>query len=68
MKAFTPEIVKLKDRRVVTVTSTGDPNKVMEPYMKALYGAAYFAKMKVYKPKGDIWFVQIYLTYKSKLN
>lgn len=52
MKAFVPRITKLPDRKVVTVTSHGDPNKVMEPYMKALYGAVYWAKMGVYKPKG----------------
>jgi len=51
MKAFTPQISKLPDRKVITITSFGDPNKVTEPYMKALYGAAYWAKMKVYKPK-----------------
>ena len=52
MKAFVPQISKIADRKVVTVTSTGDPNVVMEPYMKALYGGVYHAKMKVYKPKG----------------
>jgi hypothetical protein len=52
MKPFTSQISKLKDRKMITVTSYGDPNFVMEPYMKALYGAAYWAKMKVYKPKG----------------
>lgn len=52
MRAFTPQISKLIERKVLSVTSIGDPNKVMEPYMKALYGAAYYAKMKVYKPKG----------------
>lgn len=52
MRAFTPQISKIGDRKIITVTSVGDPNKVMEPYMKALYGAAYYAKMKVYKPKG----------------
>ncbi|MFA5926590.1 MAG: GyrI-like domain-containing protein [Patescibacteria group bacterium] len=52
MKPFTPQISKIEDRKVVTVTSVGDPNVVMEPYMKALYGAVYYAKMKVYKPKG----------------
>jgi hypothetical protein len=51
MKAFEPEIVKLPDRKMVSVTSIGDPND-SGPYMKALYGAAYWAKMKVYKPKG----------------
>ncbi len=52
MKPFTPQITNLPDRKVVSVTSVGDPNDVMEPYMKALYGAVYHAKMKVYKPKG----------------
>ena len=52
MKAFVPQISKVPDRKVISVTSIGDPNYVMEPYMKALYGAAYFAKMKIYKPKG----------------
>ena len=52
MKPFVPIITKIADRKVITVTSVGDPNKVMEPYVKALYGAAYWAKMKVYKPKG----------------
>lgn len=52
MKAFTPQISKLTDRKVISVTSIGDPKFIMEPYMKALYGAAYYAKMKVYKPKG----------------
>jgi len=52
MKAFIPQISKISDRKVVTVTSKGDPNEVMEAYMKALYGAVYHAKMKVYKPKG----------------
>lgn len=52
MKAFVPVLSKIANRKVITVTSVGDPNKVMEPFMKALYGAAYHAKMKVYKPKG----------------
>jgi len=52
MKAFEPRTTTLPDRKVISVTSHGDPNKIMEPYMKALYGAAYGAKMGVYKPKG----------------
>lgn len=52
MKAFTPIFTQLPDRKVLTVTSVGDPNVVTEPYMKALYGAAYSAKMGVYKPNG----------------
>lgn len=52
MKPFVPTITKIADRKVISVASIGDPNVVMEPYMKALYGAAYWAKMKVYKPQG----------------
>ncbi len=52
MKAFVPELVELPDRKMVTVTSIGNPNKVMEPYMKSLYGGVYSAKMGVYKPLG----------------
>jgi hypothetical protein len=52
MKAFVPELTTLPDRKMVTVTSFGNPNKVMEPYMKALYGGAYSAKMGVFKPQG----------------
>lgn len=52
MQAFIPIISTLSPRKVISVTSHGDPNKVMDRYMKALYGAAYHAKMKVYKPKG----------------
>jgi len=52
MKPFVPQISSIKDRKVVTVTSYGDPNKVMESFMKALYGAVYSAKMGVYRPKG----------------
>jgi len=54
MKAFAPQLTQLPDRKVLCVTSIGDPNVIMEPYMKALYGAAYYAKMKVYKPKGMV--------------
>lgn len=54
MKAFTPEVKEYKERKVLTVTSKGDPNLVSQPYMKALYKAAYHAKMKIYKPKGVI--------------
>lgn len=52
MKAFEPRITKINDRKVISVTFVGDPNIVMEPYVKALYGAAYYAKMKAYKPQG----------------
>lgn len=52
MKPFEPEITKIKAIKVLTVTTVGDPNKVAEPFMKALYGTAYGTKMKVFKPKG----------------
>lgn len=52
MKAFKPQISVLPDRKVVTATSIGDPNKIGDAVFKALYGAVYNAKMKVYKPKG----------------
>ncbi len=52
MKPLVPEITKLTPLTVLTITSHGDPNKVMEEYMKSLYGTAYAVKMKVYKPQG----------------
>lgn len=52
MKAFIPEIIDEKNVKVLTVTTFGDPNKKAEPQLKALYGTAYGAKMKVFKPKG----------------
>jgi hypothetical protein len=52
MKPFIPHLTTLKSRKALSVTSYGDPNKVAEPFFKALYGAAYYAKMKIYKPKG----------------
>jgi hypothetical protein len=51
MKPFKPEIVKLKSRKVLTVTTIGDPNKV-KPGVSALFGTAYGTKFKVFKPKG----------------
>lgn len=52
MKAFVPHLVELPDRKVITATSIGDPSKVGDDFYKALYGAVYHAKMKIYKPKG----------------
>ena len=52
MKAFTPELIKLPDRKVLTVTSVGDPNVVGEAVFKPLYGTAYTTKFKIFKPKG----------------
>src|SRR5512133_2221579 len=52
MKAFEPRLATLPDRKVITVTTIGYPNNLPSEPFKALYGAAYHAKMKVYKPKG----------------
>jgi len=52
MKAFEPRLTALPDRKVITVTTIGDPNSLGDAPFKALYGAAYHAKMKVYKPQG----------------
>lgn len=51
MKAFTPEISNIKDRKVLAVTVIGDPNEA-QPYIEALYGTAYGTKFKIFKPKG----------------
>lgn len=52
MKPLIPMLSVLPERKMLTITSVGDPNLVMEKNMKALYGTAYGTKMKVYKPKG----------------
>jgi hypothetical protein len=52
MKAFIPETIELADRKMLTATSIGDPNKVGEEVFARLYGTAYGTKFKVYKPKG----------------
>lgn len=53
MKAFVPELLNLPNRKMITVTTVGDPTILGESgAFKALYGAAYHAKMKIYKPKG----------------
>ncbi len=54
MKPFTPHITKLPKRTVLTVTTVGDPNKVTQSAMQALYGTAYGTKFKVYKPKRKV--------------
>ncbi len=51
MQPNTPEIIKLPKRTVLTVTTTGAPNRTAPLAMRALYGAAYSTKFKVYKPK-----------------
>jgi len=52
MKAFVPEKIKIPDRKVLTITSIGDPNVVGESVFSALYGTAYTTKFKTFKPKG----------------
>jgi hypothetical protein len=52
MKAFEPRLVKIPDRKVITIATFGDPNSLDPKFFKSLYGAAYNAKMKVYKPRG----------------
>ncbi len=52
MKALVPEKVTLPDRKVLTITSVGDPNVVGEAIFGPLYGTAYTTKFKTFKPKG----------------
>lgn len=50
-----PEIVRLPDRKVATVTTVGEPGPQMEQVMPALFGAAYglkFARKKA-DPEAD---------------
>jgi hypothetical protein len=52
MKAFIPELVNLDDRKMLTITSVGDPNIVGKDIFPILYGTAYGTKFKTFKPKG----------------
>jgi hypothetical protein len=52
MKAFTPELCDIPDRKMLVVESHGDPNKVGDEVFQALFGTAFGTKFKVYKPKG----------------
>ncbi len=52
MKAFIPESVVLPDRKVLTVTTVGDPGNPDEALFGALYGTAYGTKFKKFKPRG----------------
>lgn len=52
MKAFVPELVSLPDRKVLTITSIGDPNSVGVGVFTNLYGTAYATKFKTFKPRG----------------
>ena len=52
MQAFVPEKVTFPDRRMLTITSIGDPNMVGEAIFGPLYGTAYGTKFKTFKPQG----------------
>lgn len=52
MKALVPEIIEIPDRKVLTITSIGDPNTVNEKVFGALFGTAYSTKFKTFKPRG----------------
>jgi hypothetical protein len=52
MKAFIPYTNNLPDRKVLIITSVGDPNKVGEEIFGSLYGTAYTTKFKTFKPRG----------------
>ncbi len=54
MRPNTPEIAKYPATSVLTVISIGDPNKVAEAEINALYGTAYGTKFKVFKPKKKV--------------
>lgn len=51
MRPFTPEIVKFPKTKVLTIKTIGDPGKVSQSAIPALYGTAYGTKFKVFKPK-----------------
>jgi hypothetical protein len=52
VKALVPGKIVLPDRKILTITSIGDPNKVGKEIFGALYGTAYTTKFKVFKPQG----------------
>jgi hypothetical protein len=52
MKALVPETIILPDRKMLVVTSYGDPNKIGDEVFPRLYGTAYGTKFKTFKPKG----------------
>ena len=49
MKPFKPEIIDMPARKVATVTTKGDPNKLGEAAFKPLYGAVYTLKFDLKK-------------------
>lgn len=50
MKPFIPEVTRLPKRKVLSITTVGNPN-AMGDVFPALYGTAYATKFKVFKPK-----------------
>jgi hypothetical protein len=50
MRAFVPELTRLPRRRVLTVTTIGNPNQVAQRCINALLDTAYGTKFKVYGP------------------
>lgn len=52
MKALVPELIEIPNRKILTITSIGDPNIVGESIFEPLYGTAYSTKFKTFKPKG----------------
>jgi hypothetical protein len=52
MRAFVPELARLPKRRVLTVTTIGDPNKGAQRHINALFGTAYATRFQVYRPRG----------------
>lgn len=52
MKAERPEIVEMRQRTVLSVTTVGDPGETAARSIEALYGTAYSTKFKTFKPRG----------------
>lgn len=57
MRAFVPEIRKLPNRTVLTVTTVGNPNVVASKAIPALYTTAYQTKFKTFKPRKKVMVV-----------
>ncbi len=52
MRSFVPQLITIPNRKMLTVTTVGDPTTVGDEAFSALYGTAYGTKFKVYKPQG----------------
>jgi hypothetical protein len=51
MRAFVPELTRLPKRRVLTVTTVGNPNKAAQRCVNALFGTANGTRFNVYAPR-----------------